>query len=291
MSNVSASHIDSTSASNNSQNNCVVKNSKKRKHNNKSRSNRSSSLHQPSRFYFDKQDQALPILSDFIPTSSGTQTSMRTFSQPTLQRHHIFKDQMAHKEDGVCRIVSQNIGCLGVQAYGNNKLRAAKEWLFHNQVDICGWQEIGFANHNFKRHERMAERMRDSQWPSMMISTGTNKNEELIRFQWRGTCVMSFGLLAHMTKSSGVDDTGLGRWSWLLLEGHRGVQIRIISAYNPCKTKSSQTSTVYSQHRRYFLNRNQDVCPRLQFRPDLCQFISTCQQASEDIILMMDCNP
>ena len=74
---------------------------------------------------------------------------------------------------------------------------------------------------------------------------------------------MTFDTMAHMTKSSGVDDSGLGRWSWVLIEGDRERHARIISAYNPCRTKIDQFSTVYSQHKRFFLKNKSDVCPRL----------------------------
>ena len=228
---------------------------------------------------------------EFLPNIPNTQTTLRSYASNIPPRSQpIFGEAMLPKEDGICRIVSQNVGCLGVQAFGNNKLRTAKEWLIHHQIDICGWQEIGFANHVLKRHERMAERMRDLRWKGIRISTATNKNESIDRFQWGGTSVMSFDLFAHMTKSTGVDQSGLGRWSWLLLEGHRGARIRVISAYNPFKTKPTQTTTVYAQHKRYFLEKNLDVCPRIQFRKDLCEFISTCPADSEDIILLMDCN-
>lgn len=93
-----------------------------------------------------------------------------------------------------------------------------------------------------------------------------------------------------MTKSSGVDDSGLGRWSWLLLEGHRQNKVRVISAYNPCRTQPNQLHTVYSQHKRYFLSQKRDVCPRIQFRKDLCAFLHTYILQQEKVILLIDCN-
>lgn len=93
-----------------------------------------------------------------------------------------------------------------------------------------------------------------------------------------------------MTHSSGTDTSALGRWSWLLLEGHKGVRVRSITAYNPCKTRSCQLSTVYAQHRRYYLSKNNNTCPRIMFRRDLCSFILSCQRSQEQIILLIDCN-
>lgn len=93
-----------------------------------------------------------------------------------------------------------------------------------------------------------------------------------------------------MTKSTGVDERGLGRWSWLMLEGHRKNKVRVISAYNPCRTQPNQLHTVYSQHKRYYLSQKKDICPRVQFRKDLCTFIHQCLKQKEKIILLIDCN-
>ena len=232
---------------------------------------------------FDKNTATKIVNNHQRTMSSFTKNNKNAF--PT-----IFGDTMIGKENGVCRIVSQNIGCLGVQYFANNKIRTAKEWLFNNHVDVCGWQEIGLANHKFQRHERLNERMRDPRRRAMRISTGTNIHDDIGKFQWGGTAIMSFDLMANMTKSTGVDDSGLGRWSWMLLEGHRQKYVRIVSAYNPCRTQTNQVYTVYSQHKRYFLNQQKDVCPRLQFRKDLCAFLTQCIEKNEQIVLLIDCN-
>lgn len=101
----------------------------------------------------------------------------------------------------------------------------------------------------------------DASWDEDAYAcTGKNKHDDVDKFQWRGTAIMSFDLLAQMTRSTGVDESGLGRWSWLLLEGHRK-QGRVISDYNLCRTQTNQLHTVYSQHKRYFLSQKEDVCP------------------------------
>ena len=93
-----------------------------------------------------------------------------------------------------------------------------------------------------------------------------------------------------MTRASGADETGLGRWSWLQLEGHNNRRIQVISAYNPCRTNTFQFATVYSQQKRSFLSRFQDVCPRRQFRIDLCAQYQRWINNGEHIILLIDCN-
>jgi len=95
---------------------------------------------------------------------------------------------------------------------------------------------------------------------------------------------------ANMTRATGIDDTGLGRWSWLQLEGYNNRRVRVVSAYNPCRTRTHQFATVYSQQKRYFLSQGKDICPRMQFRKDLASILLTWTQRDESVILMIDCN-
>ena len=45
------------------------------------------------------------------------------------------------------RIVSNNIGCIGIESIANSKQNSLKDWLARNEVDIVNWQEIGLAQH------------------------------------------------------------------------------------------------------------------------------------------------
>lgn len=118
--------------------------------------------------------------------SSGhpTQRNMMSFTTSSSSKYpSIFGESIIGKGDGTCRIVSQNVGCLEMRIFANNKIRTAKEWLYNHHVDICGWQELGFANHKFQRHEKLHERMHDNRRSAMRISTGTNKHDDVNKFQ------------------------------------------------------------------------------------------------------------
>ena len=125
-----------------------------------------------------------------------------------------------------------------------------------------GWQEIRFAQHMIQKHERLAERLRDYRRKQIRVSTSNNKHEFIEKFQWGGNATIAYNTLANMARTSGADEDGLGRWSWIQLEGHNNRRIRVISAYNPCHTSTSQFATVYSQQKRYIISQHKDVCPR-----------------------------
>ena len=124
----------------------------------------------------------------------------------------------------------------------------------------------------------------------MRMCSGNNNHEKIEKFQYGGTAIFAYNFISHMVRATGVDDTQLGRWSWLQLEGHRGKRVRVISAYNPCRTPLSHFATVYSQQKTIHWFKKLDVCPRRQFRRDICTFITTCPNEGESIILLIDTN-
>ena len=141
-----------------------------------------------------------------------------------------------------------------------------------------------------QKHERLAERLRDYRRKQIRVSTANNKHESIEKFQWGGTATIAYDTLANMARASRADEDGLGRWSWIQLEGHNNRRIRVISAYNPCRTPTSHFATVYSQQKRYFISKHKDVCPWRQFRIDLCKICKKWIDQGEYIILLIDCN-
>ena len=137
---------------------------------------------------------------------------------------------------------------------------------------------------------RLVERLRDYRRNQIRYIAANNKHESIDKFQWGGTAIVAHDMLANMTRATGIDDTGLGRWSWIQLERYNNRRVRIISAYNPCRTRTHQFATVCSQQKRYFLSKGKDICPRLQFRKDLVSTLHAWTQKDESVILLIDCN-
>ena len=199
---------------------------------------------------------------------------------------------MKRKDDGIIRMVSQNIGCLGIDTLTNSKQDTAIEWLIRNEVDVFAWQEIGIAFHKVPGYERLSERIRDRRWNKVRLTYSNNIHDDSPeQFQWGGTSMMCFNEAASRVKSSGKDLSGLGRWSHILLEGKYQHKVRFISSYNPCKTQdATKTRTVYNQQKSYLQQKGSYNCPRLQFRLDLVNQIKKWQQNGELIVVMMDFN-
>lgn len=202
-----------------------------------------------------------------------------------------FGNSMGAKKDGIIRIVSQNIGCLGIASKANPKQDSAIEWIHKHEVDIIGWQEVGVAFDMLKGHESFHERIRDPRWNKRRIVQANNVHDKNDAFQWGGTSLIAIDEAAVRIKEVTKDESGLGRWCTMLFEGKHNHKVRIISAYNPCKTTDvRKVHTVYNQHRRVFNAKGNKNCPRLQFRMDLIRYVQSCTRKGEMIIMLMDFN-
>lgn len=252
----------------------------------------SSNSKAPARMYYNKVKNTKYSNEAYIGKGDNTFQNSSNQQSKISKKPRIctYGDEIAQKQDGICRIVSHNINCIGVDTFYNSKLHNIKEWLYQQEVDICGWQEVGVAQHMLQRHEKLSERMRDIRRTNIRMCSSNNKHETIDRFQYGGTAIFAFDYMSHMVRGSGVDPTELGRWSWLQLEGHKSRRVRVISAYNPCRTSFQHFATVYSQHKRYFNSKHCDACPRKQFCRDLCAFITECQNEGEEIVLLIDTN-
>ena len=249
-----------------------------------------NNVREPAQVYYGT-NQAISNSTETYTTAPTFQNKIQSYVKSKNKwKKKLYGDSMEDKDDCICQITSLNINCIGVNTNENYKINTLREWLFHNNVDICGLQEVGVAEHMLKRHEKLAERLRDMRRNNMRISTTSNRHETIDKFQYGGTALFAYDNMAQMVRASGSDNTGLVRWSFLQMEGHRNRKVRMISAYNPCRTPTHHYATVYSQQKRYYNENKQYVCPRKKFRRDLCEFITSCQNDGESIILLIDCN-
>ena len=110
--------------------------------------------------------------------------------------------------------------------------------------------------------------------------TAAHNNESISRCQQGGTMVAAFSRLAGFIQETGVDRTGLGRWSWMKV-GTGEHSTRIISAYQPCNMactstsdstgKMQQSKMVWAQRVWYLRKRGIFHNPRKAFR---CQLLT-----------------
>ena len=105
-------------------------------------------------------------------------------------------------------------------------------------------------------------------------------------YQPRRTGVVLSQTIAPRFIGIGIDTSGLERWTWTRLRG-RDRAITIILAFRPCKPSTAGVQTVYAQHTRTLLIKQE---PRQKFQMDLKDCIQTHQEQGDIIILGMKLN-
>ena len=104
--------------------------------------------------------------------------------------------------------------------------------------------------------------------PYIQTVSSFNHHENFGPRQRGGTLMATGGDLATRVVKTGGDFTSLGRWSWLLV-GTGGRHTRIITAYQPCRSRRDGYSTSYNQQRCFCRSKGMRSCPRKLFRDQL----------------------
>ena len=107
-------------------------------------------------------------------------------------------------------------------------------------------------------------------------------------YQPGGTMIITRGKIKFRILESGVDPSNMGRWSWQLFSGKRGVTTRVITAYRPCK--SNGLTSTYIQQRRILDAKKDNTCPRIKMLEDITETITEWLAKGDQIILMLDLN-
>jgi hypothetical protein len=136
------------------------------------------------------------------------------------------------------------------------------------------------------------------QWETSSIQTSLHPEKHRSQSQRGGTLQILTDYWVSRLKDKGMDPYGLGRWSYMILNGRGNKSIAIITAYRPCSDtpSSAGNKTVYMQQFRTLLAYNNSIKslatpnPHRQFTLDLQAWISKLQSSGHSIILCLDSN-
>ncbi len=147
------------------------------------------------------------------------------------------------------------------------------------------------------QYTRVYHTLRD-QWETSSIQTSLHPEKHRSQSQRGGTLQILTDRWVSRLKDKGMDPYGLGRWSYMILNGRGNKSIAIITAYRPCSDtpSSAGNKTVYMQQFRTLLTYNNSIKslatpnPHRQFTLDLQAWISKLQSSGHSIILCLDSN-
>jgi hypothetical protein len=70
-----------------------------------------------------------------------------------------------------------------------------------------------------------------------------------------------------------------------------GVRTRVVCGYNPCYNKNPNSSTMYQQHRRFFITQRKYLtCPQTKFREDLVAQLTRWWKDGDCLIVCLNAN-
>jgi hypothetical protein len=134
---------------------------------------------------------------------------------------------------------------------------------------------------------------------SSRVSAGHNIHELQNHYQQGGTMMVAFSRLASYVISSGVDQTGLGWWSWIQVgTGEHWTQK--VLAYQPCRLSGcwlighnglmKGRGMVAAQHKRYIRKKGNFNKPQEISSTQLITQLRAWHTAGEEVILFIDAN-
>ena len=157
------------------------------------------------------------------------------------------------------------------------------------KADVLGIQEHNLNLQSMTGRSKWDNRFR--KWSRIHTNASWNihtKSKE--RHLFGGTAMFVGSDHAHKVVIHGGDDRGLGRWSWVVLQGQHGRRLRIISAYRPVTDSSNRPTSVFAQQEAVLLTHHDERNPRAAVLEDLQRHIIRWQQEGDWIVLGMDAN-
>ena len=195
---------------------------------------------------------------------------------------------MQPKQDDVFRVGFQNISNLSEQK-NTAKSRQSISYIVQKQYDVFMMAEVGLAWKLVALGDQWFERV-FGKFRSIRSCFAYNKTEmqQTTVLQSGGVGIIAVDDTSHRVILQGRDETGLGQWAWLKLQGRQGVTIIAVTVYRPCD--SPGPSTVNQQHRRYFAKQKRIEEPREALYTDLFTEITKWKLEGSQIILGIDAN-
>ena len=200
----------------------------------------------------------------------------------------IHGDPLGEKKSSDVRLVFENFNGLAAWKPWNEKVLFARKFLRRISADCYMGVECN-VQWSLLQNQHQLRELFHSEVPVKAVSA-FNEHEGDIRNQPGGTGIITFDKMTLIFLQTGRDTTGLGRWSWISATNQHQVTTRIISAYQPCRTKRQRFTTIYAQQSRFFQQHGDMRCPIEIFRQHLTQQLRQWREQGDRIILFLDAN-
>ena len=92
-------------------------------------------------------------------------------------------------------------------------------------------------------------------------------------------------------ETSGSDELGLGKMTWMEFRGREGQSTMVLVGYVPCKNSKQDSGTSYWQQKRFFIwKEKKDQDPRAHFLVDLVVLVTKWREEGKKVVICLDAN-
>ena len=273
-------------------------------------------VHKRSRYASERRKQRRPQLGK-TKNSSGPSVvppppSLDVFLD-SVNRVNRFGDDPGERVPQSTRLVFRNVD--GVQSSrSSQKMTKLTEWWKKEKVDIALLSEMNCDWRFVDDEDQWSQRLRSVCRDGFSTVTAFNRQDSKIvgsSFQHGGTSVSVLSLLSHRSGQRGQDPWGLGRWSWIRIQGKDRTKsmvdvddnedgeeahipslsqdLIVVSAYRP-NPPGMGVNTVWAQHRDHFLKLHRFEDPRELFWADLRVALEEWREQGAEVIVGIDAN-
>ncbi len=218
-------------------------------------------------------------------------TSSDRATAPLLANDY-YGNPLGPKAEGHMRILLQNPNKISAQNDFVDFQYICQRMLAHD-VDIFGLSETGIDWKQGYPRNRCVNIMKDF-WPHSRLVGSTSDTLSETVVQYGGTCTAVTGKWTGRIESSGSDPHGMGRWSYVRLNGKNGRRVTIVTVYQVCANQSVNSAgakTAYMQQWNILRQAGiEDPNPRQSFSKDLDAFLTPLQEAGDELLIMGDLN-
>ena len=159
------------------------------------------------------------------------------------------------------------------------------------EADAIALQETNLAWN--KIHRKRVNQILKASTGNTTIATSSSTKISNTPHQRGGTLQATLGDWTSRTVQIGHDDSGLGRWSFVELQGREDQRYIILSGYRVCENQTvdpGSNNTFNQQYRLLHQKGYRDPDPRSQFVTDIIQVIKTWRNQNKAVLVCIDAN-
>ena len=227
--------------------------------------------------------------TDIVPLASPSLAA----EYPTAidpQHQQYWGQQCEKEEENTTRLWYNNVN--GIKSESK-----ADAILLHQYFKEAGVDVAMICEHNLNTEQFTAQQLLKNvglqTHNSFRVSATNNDVFSKSNYKPGGTATMAMGRMPCKVADSGIDPTGMGRWSYITFRGKEGVKVTVVTAYRVCPKAigaCGPTTSTFVQCNKLLQQGKDQPNPRKQILEDLQDQIITWTMEGHDVILGIDAN-